>query len=120
MASELSLTVSATFTKSPLVALTMNPGQLSVTVSGDNYVRNVQSVGTTVEALLLGDVATPGYVLMHNCDTTNYIDVRANNTDVPVVKLKAGEYALFRLAATAPFVKADTGACKLEYFLIPD
>jgi hypothetical protein len=72
------------------------------------------------EALVLGDVATPGYVLMHNLDATNFITVLPDNTGAAVVKLKPGEYALFRLAAAAPFVQADTAGCNLEYFLIPD
>jgi hypothetical protein len=121
MANEAVFTASLQFGKTGVIPTqTFAVSGVSINVAGTNYVRNVQIVGTTKEALLLGDVATPGMCLMHNTDTTNFVDVYPDNTGGAVIRLKPTEYALFRFAATGPFVKADTASVNLEYLLLPD
>lgn len=120
MADELKVQVVLSFAKGTIPRQKFDSGLVSVTVSGSNYHRTVQAVGTSIEALSLGDVATPGYCIMHNLDATNFVQVYPDATDDPVIKLKAGEWALFRFASAAPYVKADTGACNLEVFLLPN
>lgn len=90
-----------------------------VNVTGDEYQQFVQVVGTSAEAIPLGDVGTAGFVMLRNLDTTNFITI---STDAaahanPCVKLLAGEIALFR-AAAAPYAKADTAACRMEVTII--
>lgn len=120
MADELKVQVLLSFGKGTIPRQKFDSGLVSVTVAGSNYHRTVQAVGTSIEALSLGDVATPGYCMLHNLDATNFVLVYPNNTDAAVIKLKAGEWALFRFAASAPYIKADTGACNVEVFLIPN
>lgn len=119
MANEAQIVAQLTFAKGSIGTQQLISSAVNRDVAGTAYLRNVQSVGTTTEALLLGDVGTPGYCLFHNLDPTNFITVAPNNTDAPTVKLAPGDWALFRFAAAAPFVKADTASCQLEYFLLP-
>lgn len=120
-ANEASISCSLQFAKGNIAAIVLASGAVPRDVAGALYCRNVQAVGTTREALVLGDAGSGGYVLMHNADATNFIDVFPDTagTDPVLMTLKAKDWALFRLKATAPFVKADTATCNLEYFLLP-
>lgn len=118
---EATLSCSLQFAKGNIAAVILASGSVSRNVAGSLYCRNVQIVGTSREALILGDAGAGGYVLMHNTDATNFIDVYPDTagTDPVLVTLLAKDWALFRLKATAPFLKADTAPCNLEYFLLP-
>ena len=99
----------------------MSPSSQSVDVTGSNYAQGTQEIGTSAEAIRLGDIGTPGYIMAHNLDSTNYIEIGYDDTGFkPTVKLKPDEWALFRLAPATPQAKADTAACDLEYLLIED
>lgn len=100
-------------------ANTRTSGSFSVDVAAAAYEQNVQNVGTSKAALTLGSVSTPGYCLMHNADPTNFISVYPNSTDAECLRLKPGEWSLFRFGpSTTPNVKADTAACNLEVYLL--
>jgi len=91
------------------------------TLTGTRILHNVQNVGfAAAEALILGEIVAGGWLMMVNRDPTNFISVRGAAGAVPLVELKTGECALFRLhpSATAPTVQADTAACDLEYLLL--
>jgi hypothetical protein len=93
----------------------------NITVTGNNIAAGTQEVGTSAEALAKGDITTPGYLLIHNLDATNFVQVGYDDTGFkPTVKIKAGEKALFRLAQATPQVLADTAACRIAYWLIED
>lgn len=92
----------------------------SVDVSGDKYVSNVQEIGTSEEALEVGDVATAGWMWGRNLDSTNFIKLRMGSGAADLVKVKAGEPFLFRLAGNTPYAIADTAACDLEYTIVED
>ena len=79
----------------------------------------VQSIGTTYEAIDLGDVATAGYVYIRNIDTTNYVEIgtEASSAFAPVIRLLAGEAALFRAGAVL-FAKANTAAVKIDVLIL--
>lgn len=122
MANEITLTLGLTVSKGG-VTETFNPGQKQFTMSGTNIARLTQTVGfAAAEVLILGDVVgAPGYILMHNLDATNYVEVfNETGATLPVVHLRPGGYALFEFAAsaTAPFVQANTGACKIEFLVV--
>src|SRR5690349_2534930 len=88
----------------------------SVTVSGDNYIKNVQTIGTSAENISVVDVAAPGYVFVRNLDSTNFVQFGPDNTNW-FVKAKALEPACFRLNGTSFMAKADTASCKVEIFI---
>lgn len=90
-----------------------------VDVAGQNYIQNIQSIGTTQEAILLGDVASPGYAIFENLDPTNYVTIRPASGAADMIRLNPGEVAgPFRLAASAPFAIANTAAIRLRYLII--
>lgn len=118
MADEIRVSVKFSFDKGG-TEIVVNLSDL-VTVTGNNCLHNRQTVGTTEEALLLGDAGTGGYLVAVNRDATNFVELRSGTGATDVVRLRAGELACFRVSpdATAPFVIADTAAVELEYWLI--
>lgn len=119
MADELTISALLRFTKGTKdVSFSDQSQQFDVT--GTDYIQGTQTVGTSEEALAKGDITTPGYVFIRNLDATNFVKVRGATGGVDCVKIKAGEFALFRFAGTAPFVIADTASCEIEYLLIED
>jgi len=121
VANEITIAASLAFLKGTAEEdLDLTP--VRVTVSGVDYAKQRQSVGTSEELLLLGDVGTPGFIIGINRDATNYVEFLPTSGGVATVKAKAGEPFMFRFAsaASAPYVKANTGACIIEYLLIED
>lgn len=119
MASEATVTVALQFVKGTIPVQVLASGAVSRDVAGASYIRNVQTVGTSEEALVVGDTGSAGsLVVMHNLDSTNYIDVKPATGVAACIKLLAGDWALFRFSGAAPFVQANTASCNLEYFLI--
>jgi len=120
MANELKLKVDFAFSKGGTV---FEPDKLvdSIDVSGTQALHYRQSVGTSEEAIELGELSTGGYGLFVNRDDTNYISIRSGTADTDLVRLNAGEMALFRVHgdSSAPFAIADTAACAMEYWLLP-
>lgn len=119
MADELTISAFMRFVKGAKdVQLSRQSQQFDVT--GTAFIRGTQIVGTSEEALTKGEVSTPGCILIINLDPTNFVSIRAATGTANCIKIKPGEFALFRFAATAPFIIADTASCEVEYFLIED
>jgi len=119
MANEGTLSCSVRFSKSSREASQSYSG-IQIDVSGDKVTRLIQEIGTAEEALDVGDVGTAGYIIMKNLDDTNFIEIRPGSGTADLIKLKAGEVAMFRLALNGPYAIADTAACDLEFLLIED
>lgn len=119
MADELTLTASFAYSKSS-TSLSLVVNGLQVDVSGTAALHARQTVGTSEEALNLGDVTAVGYLIVVNRDDTNFVEIRPGTGVADLIKIGAGEVALFRLAttATAPYVIADTASCQIEYILL--
>lgn len=122
MADELTLGCSLTYAPGGNVeSISRTVANFKVSVSGvPTFNHIIQNIGTTKEVLDLGEVSTPGYVFMRNQDATNYVDVFPDGTGAAVVRLYAGEIALFRCVASAPQAQANTAAVDLEMALIPN
>tara|TARA_Y100000310_G_C20000604_1_gene498311 strand:- start:148 stop:513 length:366 start_codon:yes stop_codon:yes gene_type:complete len=121
MANELTVTVSLAFDKGG-VAASKAFTDVQFDVSGAKLAWVVQNIGTGADvALKLGDMTTPGYMLVKNLDDTNYVTIGgAASLATQTIRLNAGEVALFRHMGTAPVASADTAACNIEYLLIED
>lgn len=120
MADELTLDCAVSYSKGG-VSVAPTLGELLVTVSGTELIHEIQLIGTTEEAIgMPADVATPGYAVFFNRDATNYVSIRRATGEGNMIKLKPGEYAIFRLEATAPYAIANTAACRLEYWIFED
>jgi hypothetical protein len=115
MSDELTITAGIAFSKGSVAEDKLLSAL--VDVSGNDLIHNTQTVGTSEEALLLADVAV-GYILMRNNDTANFVKVRAATGATDLIKILPGEFALFRMVASAPYVIADTGSCVLEYWMV--
>lgn len=119
MANELTLSLSLRFSKSPTQVVEVAK-VLQRDVTGDDYTHKTQTIGTSAEALNIGDITTPGYLVIVNTDGTNYVEIRDGESGADVVKLKAGDWAMFRLTTATPYAIADTGNCVVEYWLVED
>lgn len=117
MANELTVSASLRFSKSGREASQSYSG-IQVDVTGDKVTRIIQEIGTSEEALDIGDIGTAGYVLIKNLDDDNFVEIRPGSGTADLIKIGAGEIALFRLALNGPYAIADTAACDLEITLI--
>lgn len=125
MANELQISGSLSFSKTtPTIAsVGFSAGSQNVTVTGNNYVKKTQTIGSGApEALILGDVVPGGYAYFKNIGSTNYIKLMVSTSGDVFARLKPGEWAIIRLDAsvTAPAAQADTADSPLEYMLLED
>lgn len=123
MADELTISSSIRFVKGTApntLTISRSSASQRVTVSGMTGIQNVVSIGTSDEELSLGDIGTIGYCWFKNLDATNYLTIGPDGASYPI-KLKAGETAgPLRWNGAAIHALANTGACVLEYILVPD
>lgn len=119
MANELTVNASLGYAKNSYTVTLARTGA-NFNVSGTKYHQAVQTIGTAEEALNKGDIGTIGYCLLINRDATNYVSIRRATGEGNMIKLKPGEFALFRCEATAPFAVANVAACELEVLMIED
>lgn len=89
-----------------------------IDITGADYYLGTQTVGTSEEALNLGDITTVGYLLIENRDTTNYVTYRPATGGTDTVRIPAGGFALFYAETSAPYVIANTASCILEVLAI--
>lgn len=120
MASEIRISCSLVFHKGAHDGIEVGP--VLATMTGTRFLHGRQLIGTVAEAIVLGEVAAGGWACFVNRDTINFVTITASSGATPLVRLKPGEPALFRLeaTATAPFAKADTAAVELEYLILVD
>jgi len=115
----LELTVSAMLDfKKGSVSEAMSKIGARLTVTGTKFVHNVQEIGLAEEAILKGDITTPGYIIVVNLDPTNYVSIRGATGAVDTVRVRPGMVALFESAGANPFAIANVAAAKIEYLMI--
>lgn len=91
------------------------------TVTTKRITRAKQNVGTSEEAINLGDVSSPGYALLINRDTTNFINLKVATGGAIFARLdRSNGFALLKLGSGAqvPYAIADTAACQMDVFII--
>ena len=116
MSDELRLGIVLSFSKGN--ASIKKAEHIEVDVTGDAYESAVQEIGTSEEVLAQGaDLGTPGYVLVKNLDSTNYVEI-GSTTGVYDIKLLAGQPALWPHNSATIYAKANTAAVKVEYTII--
>ena len=89
------------------------------TVSGTQCSDGTQSIGTSHEALVFGDVGTnPGVFMLQNLDTTNYVEVSSDNGSTYCIRLAPGSATVGGGIALVPNnalttwgARANTAAC---------
>lgn len=85
--------------------------------TGSAFESGLQTVGTSEEALVKGDIGTIGYVGVRNTDATNFVELGAVTAEYSV-KLAPGEGCVMPWKRTNIYAKADTASCKVAYTLI--
>jgi hypothetical protein len=79
---------------------------------------SVVSVGSGAEEdMPTGDLATPGWVVLRNLDSTNYVTYgpKSGGVMVPFGKIAAGDCHRFYLAGSVTMRwQANTAACKVD------
>lgn len=120
MANEITTTLKIAYAKNGISDSRTLTDQIDV--SGSGTCGGVQTIGTTEEALAVGDVSTKGLARFLNIDPNNYIEIGSYVSTVfyPLVKLKPGESAVFRLSAVTVYARANTAAAKLDYMIFED
>ena len=115
MADEIKITTGLRATKSNIEVIVSNK-TTSITLTGDQFIRNAQTVGTSYEALVVGDLATAVWALFKNLDATNFVEIGVEVAAAfyPVVKLLAGESCVFRMSVLTLFARADTAAVIMD------
>ena len=103
---------------------TIQPGQVQIDQAAIGRAGHAQEIGTSAEAVDLGDVSTNGMLYLRNLDDTNYI-LWGPQSDAATIevcgKLKAGEFAWLRLdGSIVLWAQADTAACLLDVYLFED
>lgn len=121
MANELRLTATFSYEKGD-ASIDEQVSNLGVDVTGSVVAAGVQEIGTSEEALGLNGVTTGGYLFIKNLDDTNYVSIRSGTGATDLVRLKAGEFAIFRVdsSSSAPFAIANTAAVNVRYVLLSD
>ena len=118
MADEITLTVGTIASKGSL-SVQLAPRTFQTDLSGTKFIRNVQAVGTTHEALVVGDLASAGVYSITNLDTTNFAELGVDvaGTFYPVDKILPGETIQSRLSSLSRHVQADTAAVNLDILI---
>jgi len=120
VADELTLTMAFKYVKGNVTLQPTGKTAVSISVSGTNVLYHIQNVGTSEEAITLGDVTPGGQTYIENLDATNFFSLRQGTGTTNVLRWLAGEGSIFRFdsATTAPFAIADTAACDVLFVLL--
>lgn len=118
MANELTINANLTYEDSEGTSLpALAIANLLASLATKKFIWAKQNIGTSEEAISLGEVTSPGWAFFVNRDETNFINLKVATGGAIFAKIKPGEVALLRLGsgAQAPYAIADTAACQLEY-----
>ena len=120
MSNELTLSGTIQYADSQSADEALSIAQIYADVGTKKYIKAKQSIGTTEEAIVLGEVTAPGWAIFINRDTTNYLELRVATGGAKFAKLLHGEFTAVRLGSGAqvPFAIANNAACIMEYLIV--
>ena len=119
MASELSLSVYASFAKSGQSFTTDDLDLLGQTidVSGSHYIRRTITATTTQAALDIGSITTCGLLIGVNRGAVA-VNLRAGSGGTNTISFPAGKGFACYLATSAPYVITGSSTAVFEYILV--
>ena len=99
--------------------------EVIISLATAKLVHTKQSVGTSEEAVTLGDISSRGFMILVNRDTSNYIEVKTGTGGTIYAKLfPSGSTAGINFCvvhcgsgAQSPYVIANNASCEMEVFL---
>ena len=110
------ITTSASLTVNRSGATFTGLGVNTITQAGSPSIANTQTIGTTSEALLIGDVTAVGYWFLKNLDASNYVEISLQSTVTTAdafCTLLPGECALIPSRLEVFYAKANSAASNL-------
>lgn len=119
MADEITIVSGISALKTNL-SITVPVSSYTADLSGSRFIRNCQNIGTTYEAITVGDVSSAGYCYIINLDSTNYVEIGREVAAAfyGVVRIDAGEKAgPFKLSTTSIFGRANTAAVNIDILI---
>ncbi len=127
MAGELIASFGFAFSKNSIVTAPV-AFRDEIDVTGGDAIERTQIIGSSEEALDVGEIGTAGYAFFFHTGKTGAgavaagaISIRPSTGAAAGFKMKAGEKALVRLAGNAPFaICADSSAPVLAYKIVED
>ncbi len=127
MAQELTISFSAFYEDAVEITGSVEIAELLITLATAKIVHTKQSVGTSEEAVELGDISSRGFCVLVNKDTSNYIEVKTGTGGTVYAKMfpkgstSGINFCVVHLGsgAQSPFVTANTASCEMEIFLCP-
>ena len=119
MSNEITMSASLTINATNLVEA-FQPESLQIDLASDAGSGGVQTIGTTQEALNIGDTTDGGVFFFRNTDATNYVEIGRyeSSTFYAFLKLLPGEYAIGRQADKDIYAKANTADVNLQYRML--
>lgn len=120
MANEFKINVDIDYEDSEDSVESLGVTDVRKSISSKKYVRGKINVGTTEEAIPLGELTSLGRAVFVNRDATNYVEIRsATGAANDVIRVDPLDCAYFRFGSdvTAPYIIANTGACQVEYII---
>ena len=95
---------------------------VKATQSAQASLGGVQAIGTTEEAIAVGDLAAPGWAYIRNLGPTNYVEIglMPDATFYPMIKLAAGDApCLIKIASGVTlYAKAHTAGVKIDKLIL--
>ncbi len=85
--------------------------------TGNKFMAGVQTIGTSEEQLIKGDVGTVGYLAIRNLDPTNFVEIGSVTAQYSLT-LKPGKGAVTPWDHANVYVKANVASCDVDYLLI--
>lgn len=119
MAQELAMSATVAYEDAFGVTATIDIPDILRTLSTKKVLHTKQSVGTSEEALALGDISTRGVLVLINRDETNFVNVKVATGGAIFAKLLPEGWCIVPLGsgAQSPYAIADTAECEVEIFL---
>ncbi len=124
MANEINFSASLTINKPTIMssAISRTITSLVRNMTGTSYVQDTMTVTTAELAIPMGLVTLPHWAFFNNLDPTNYIQIYYATGQVAsaFIRLLAGDCAFLPMETTitAPFAKANTASCQMEYLIV--
>jgi hypothetical protein len=119
MADELTIVAGLEFAKGN-VSIPSLGGRQALDVSGTDCIKRTQTIGTSAEALDIGEITTCGWMFARNLDAANYVSFRMGASGADFARLDAGEWWALRLAGNTPYAIANSAPVTIEYAIIED
>ena len=121
MANELTLSGRVSYSDSESADFGLSILELQKSVATRKFVHAKQNIGTSEEAIGLGELATLGWAIFVNRDATNYLEIRmSSGASNDHVRVPPSSFAVFHFGSdvTAPYAIANTAACQMEYMIV--